>query len=257
MRPVASDTLRESPHYRRDAFRAGLERVGFAAGHAPKANPSPEDILVVWNRSPHNDLIATRYEAAGARVIVVENGYIGADRQGHHLYAMALGNHAGAGTWTCGPGDRFGQLGIHLLPWRRAGKEIVVLPQRGIGAPGVAMPRDWTDSVLTRLRKVTDRPIKVRMHPGKDRTDPFLDLKTAWAAVTWASGAGIKAIVYGIPVFHELPAWIGAPAAKLGIDTIEDPFLGDREPMLQRLSWAQYTLAEIQSGEAFKWLLAR
>jgi hypothetical protein len=72
--------------------------------------------------------------------------------------------------------------------------------------------------------------------------------------VTWGSGAGIKSIVAGIPVFHEMPNWIGAPAAKLGLDDIEQPFLGDRQPMLNRLAWAQWDLDEIASGEAISWV---
>jgi hypothetical protein len=256
MRPQAADTFRDSPYYRRDAFRAGLRRAGFDVGHQPKANPDPRDVLLIWNRSPANEVYASRYEKAGARVIVAENGYIGTDSDGHILYALALNQHLGAGKWRDGAGDRWGRLGLQLSPWRRSGTEIVVLPQRGIGAPGVAMPREWPLTIVERLRKVTDRPIRVRPHPGKEKTDPFFDLTSAWAAVTWASGAGIKSIVYGVPVFHELKSWIGAPAARFGIDNIENPFLGDRLPMLRRLAYAQWTLAEIQSGEAFSWLLS-
>lgn len=256
MKPRAADTLRDSPYYRRDAFRRGLQRVGFDVGHAPQSNPAQQDILLIWNRSPSNEPFAKRYEAAGARVIVAENGYIGADPDNHILYALALGQHLGAGTWRVGAGDRWDRLGLQLSPWHRGGSEIIVLPQRGIGAPGVAMPRDWPDQIVGRLRAVTDRPIRVRPHPGKDKTDPFFDLTKAWAAVTWASGAGVKSIVYGVPVFHELKSWIGASAARLGIDDIENPFLGDRLPMLQRLSWAQWTLSELESGEAFSWLLS-
>lgn len=75
--------------------------------------------------------------------------------------------------------------------------------------------------------------------------------------VTWASGAAIKAIIEGIPVFYEFNDWIGAPAARYGIDDTENPFLGDRNPMLHRLSWAQWTAEEIASGEPFKCLLNR
>ena len=52
----------------------------------------------------------------------------------------------------------------------------------------------------------------------------------------------------------DLKEWIGAPAATCNWD-IERPYLGDRDVMLHRLSWAQWTWDEISSGEAFKWLL--
>lgn len=81
------------------------------------------------------------------------------------------------------------------------------------------------------------------------------DLKDCWAVVTWSSGAAIKAIAAGVPAFHALPNWIGAPAAKPFGSDLENPFLGDRLPMFQRLAWAQWGLDEIASGEPFKRLL--
>ncbi len=80
-------------------------------------------------------------------------------------------------------------------------------------------------------------------------------MKNAYAAVTWASGAGIKAIVAGVPVFYEMPSWIGGPAAKFGIDEIDTPFFGDRLPMLRRLAWSQWGGEEVRAGEPFAWLL--
>lgn len=117
------------------------------------------------------------------------------------------------------------------------------------------MPRNWLNNILPRLAKTTGRPIKVRKHPGKNPTVPLEeDLNNAWAAVIWASGAGIKAICEGIPVFYDYKNWIGAKAATCNFD-IEKPYLGDRMEMLHRLSWAQWTWDEIENGEPFKWLL--
>lgn len=255
MRADASDTLRDTPHYRAEVFRRGLSRLGYRVGLPPKQNPDPQDVLLVWNRHGINDIHAQRYEAAGARVLVTENGYIGLDEAGNQFYALALRHHLGAGEWVAGPEKRWERLKIKLKPWRSDGREIVVLPQRGIGPKGVAMPTGWTEDVVRRLKLVTDRPVRVRLHPGKSRTDPWEDLSDAWAAVTWASGAGIKAIVHGVPVFHELPSWIGSPAAKFGVSHVESPFLGDRLPMLERLAHAQWSLQELGSGEPFRRLL--
>lgn len=254
-RREAALTFRPTLHYRREVFAEGLGRVGFTVG-APRKHPEPGDVLVLWNRNRAWESFARSYERAGARVIVAENGYLGRDAEGQQLYALALGQHNGAGAWPEGDGSRWERLGLELEPWRAVGEEIVVLPQRGIGAQGVAMPKTWAIDVVMRLRRITRRPVRIRPHPGKDRTDPGADLRRAWAAVTWGSGAGLKAIVHGVPVFHELKRWIGAPAARCGIDEIEAPFLGDRLPMLRRLAWAQWPLAELRSGDAFARLLA-
>lgn len=251
----AACLIRDLPHYRRDAFISGLTKAGFSVSPSASPTPRPDDLLVVWNRYGGVDRTANRYEAVGAQVIVVENGWAGCDQNGRQHYAIALHHHNGAGEWHVGEEDRWTPLGVETWPWRKTGSHVLVLPQRGIGPPGVAMPLDWVGSVLGRLRAVTDRPVKVRPHPGKERPPLDQDFTDAWAAVTWGSGAGIKAIIAGIPVFHELESWIGAPAARFGISDIESPFLGDRLPMLKRLAWAQWGVDDISAGEPFRWLV--
>lgn len=251
--PRACLFLRPSVSYRADAFRAGLKRLGFEIEQHYRRDPAPDDLLLLWNRNRGHEAIAEIYDRAGARVIIAENGYLGADDAGGKLFALALGQHNGAGRWHVGPEPR---RSFDLRPWREAGDHILVLPQRGIGGRGVAMPYAWPDQVKARLAQVTSRPIRIRKHPGAAKSDPWPDLEGAHCAVTWGSGAGIKAIAYGIPVIHELPSWIGAPAARLGLDKIEDCFTGDRGPMFHRLSWAQWTSAEIESGTAFDHLLS-
>jgi hypothetical protein len=230
-------------------FLGGLARLGYRQAPVPPSI-EPADLLLIWNRAGRWGDLAARYERAGARVIVAENGYTGGD-----LYALALGHHNGAGEWPVGDADRIALQALEIRPWRANGGAVVLLPQRGIGERGVAMPRGWVEDVTRRLRAHTDRPIRMRPHPGKGREHPAAALAGAWAAVTWGSGAGIKSILFGVPVFHELPQWIGAPAARFGIDAIETPFTGDRLPMLRRLSWAQWTPAEIEDGQAFAALL--
>lgn len=253
---TATVLIRPQPNYRRDAIWAGLERRGFKCTANVLRQPKPEDVLVIWNRYGGNQLVAGQYEAAGATVIVVENGWIGQDDRGLPHYAMCLKHHNGAGEWHVGDDDRWTRLNTTLSPWRSDGRHILVLPQRGIGPLGVGMPSNWVEDALGRLRAATKRLVRVRQHPGKTRPPLDPDFSGCWAAVTWGSGAAIKAIAAGIPVFYDMPNWIGGPAAVRGLDNIEQPFLGDRLPMLRRLAWAQWSVAEIRAGEPFKWLLA-
>lgn len=249
--PHANILLHQSSYYRREAFGQGLRLHGYHVINDRNAQPREGDVLVVWNRSNSVNNIARKYERRGGIVIVVENGYIGDTK------AMALWHHAGAGEWHVGEEDRWSQLGIEVKPWRTTGEHILVLPQRSIGEPGVAMPRNWTDSVVKRLKRITDRPIVVRKHPGKNvKRELDLDIRNAWCSCVWASGAGIKSIVAGVPVFHDFKKWVGGPAASCNWN-IEEPFLGDRGPMLHRLAWSQWSWPEIQSGVPFEYLLKR
>lgn len=247
--------IRRNWHERTDAFESGLRRLGFAITDNP-AHPGPDDILVLWNRFRRYEKDAKAHEAAGAAVLIAENGYIGRDAAGEKLIALARGHHNGAGIWPEPVGDRWGRFGIDLAPWRTSGEHILVLPQRGIGEEGVAMPHAWAREIEARLRKVTRRRIVVRPHPGLHNPPFEPDFSGAHAVVTWGSGAAIKAIAAGVPVFYEFDRWIGAPAARFGIDHLEEPFLGDRMPMFQHLAAAQFTMAEIAEGEPLRCLLA-
>lgn len=247
----ANILLHQSAHYRIDLYSKGFQSHGYTVIQDKNARPQPEDVLLVWNRNPANERMVKLYESVGALVLVTENGYLGKTK------ALAKWHHSGAGEWHVGEEDRFSRLGIEVKPWRTDGEHVLVLPQRSIGEIGVAMPRNWEAQLLPRLKKLTNRPIRIRKHPGKKDCVPIEeDLKNAWCAVVWASGAGLKAICQGIPVFHDYGKWIGAGGASCNFN-IESPYLGDRSAMLHRVAWSQWDWEEISSGEAFKYLLQK
>lgn len=245
--------IRDQPHYRSDAFRAGLRRAGYDVTAEWPQRGVTGDVLIIWNRYYEYAELARRFEKGGGLVLVAENGYLGVEWNGHRWYALSAHQHNGAGVWPRGDASRWERYGVELAPWRKPGREIVVLPQRGIGPPGVAMPDKWDTETCVRLAARTRRPVRVRPHPGQNRPDVSLeqDLANAWAAVTWGSGAAIKALAFGVPVFHDFPQWIGAPAARPLSADLEQPFRGDRLPMFHALAWAMWTVEEIASGDPF------
>lgn len=228
---------------------AGLRGLGFDLAELPKLDPTPDDVLVLWNRLSTLDPFARRYESAKAKVIIAEHGWIGKD-----TYTFCLNHHNGAGTWWVGSESRWPSFGIEVKPWRTNGEQILVVPQRGMGIPPVAMPREWTKDVTRRLSKLTSRKIVVR--DPADRIHPIEpEFRGCHAIVTWASGAGIKAIAEGYPVFYEMPQWVGAYAAIRGLDDLENPYLGERDTLFHKISWAMWRPDEIERGEPFKCLL--
>jgi hypothetical protein len=253
LRRVAN-LLRSNDHYRAHVFAAGLQRHGFVVEPKWQRSPLPEDALLIWNRTRGNEPIADIYERAGARVIIAENGFT-PPASGKH-YALFLDHHNGAGRWHVGDRPRHP---IPEKPWRSSGDHVLVLPQRGIGERGIAMPSTWARAVLDRLALITDRPIVLRPHPGHRKNgEPDslpAQLAEAHCAVTWGSGAGIKAMQAGIPVLHEFEQWIGGPGAARLDGQLERCDTPDRDLLWTRISWAQWTLEEIGSGEAFDRLL--
>lgn len=246
MRRCAS-LLRHGPHYRAEVFAEGLRRHGFQVERKWERKPRPEDALIVWNRTRGYESVVEIYQRAGARVIVAENGYIDRAPDGRKYYALALDSHNGAGRWFVGDRPRFE---IEEQPWRQDGRKVLVLPQRGIGQPGVAMPAPWPKAIVPRLREITSREIVFRPHPGHQKHSPAICFDDIWCAVTWGSGAAIKALRAGVPVFHDFPQWIGAVAAARLVDDLERCQTPSRRLLWTRVSWAQWTLDEIASGEA-------
>jgi hypothetical protein len=77
--------------------------------------------------------------------------------------------------------------------------------------------------------------------------------------MTWGSGAAIKALAMGVPVFYDFPCWIGGPSAMpiLGCDP-DKPLKDDKRRLaaFESIAYAMWRGSEIESGQAFATLLA-
>lgn len=258
----AINLLRADPDYHREDFSAGLRACGFELEERI-ASPQPEDLLLVWNRYGRDLAEAARFEAAGATVLVAENGYLGKLWRGAPWFALARTRHNGLGTWNEGGPERWDSWGVELAPWRTGGEEVLFLNARGIGADPVRQPPDFLARAIVQIGRLTRLPIRVRHHPGR-RTDAATPLEADWgkasACATWGSTAALKALLAGIPVFHGLRDWIGAPAARyLGTATDLDGRMDDERRLetFRRLAWAMWSRAEIADGSAIAYLLRR
>jgi hypothetical protein len=233
--------LRYTLPKRIEVFSEGLRRIGFDVRLGLPGEPVAGDVLVTWNRISAGDQAARRFEARGLPVLVAENAAWGNEFAGRQWYSLARNFHNTVGMFPMGDFSRWDDLRVLLRPWRDFGEEIVILPQRGIGPPEVAMPRGWE---LDAQRRCGGR---IRRHPGRTPGIALeVDLDAAHRVMTWGSGAAIKALLWGFPVVSEMPGWIGE----------QDNTDAGRLAMFRRLAWAQWTLDEIASGEPFARLLA-
>lgn len=247
--PRALNLLRSSIG-RRPSFDKGLKAAGFDLVDKV-SDPKPDDVVLTWNRQTGHHETAQRFESSGSRVVVAENGYFGKDWMGAEWFALALWHNAGAGDWKPEGPERWDMFHVELKPWR-FGSETIILGQRCIGEPGVRSPELWAETTKARIGG------RIRRHPGKDKAKPLEDdLRNARCVVTWNSGAALKAVLLGVPVFYEFEEWIGAEAGLPMSMWGHEPKRDDaaRLAMLRRLAWAQWTAEEIESGFPFKRLL--
>lgn len=248
--PTACLLLRDKPHYKRDAFAAGLAVTGWKVTQQPR--PEAGGLLVIWNRYGVNDDMARQYEAAGGHVLVAENGFLGRDEPGGPWYAISRGehHHGGAVARDLRSPD--------MRPWRASGDHILICAQRGFGSRLMACD-GWADRVAVELQSRTKRPVRLRRHPGNNApTVPLTDdLAGAHAAVIWSSNSGIAALLAGIPVFYAAPRWIAEEAAtRLAGADLEQPFLGDRTAGLANAAANTWSVEDIAKGLPFVALLS-
>lgn len=247
---------------RQEAFSDGLRAIGYKVVEGREATPtSPSDVLVTWNMHLGGTLPSIeRFKQAGAYVIVAEEGYT------RHLipkkyFQMALDGNNGSGWWYPKGPERWERLGIELSPWREDGAHVLVCTQRGMGGPLMREPRDFGQRIVNELRKITDREIIWRTHPGKNRAGPTLasQLEGAWACVVWASNCATQALVSGIPVFVSAPHHIMMMSCipELTSKWLEEPIMRDdwRDIAFEDMAWAQWTPKEISDGTAYRHLL--
>lgn len=241
---IAWLNLRHAVPERLEAFTKGFERLGYVVMHEmPRfVGRSTSDVFVSWNLIGTAKHVADMFQAQGRRVLVVENSTWGNSFAGKRWYTLCRDVHNTRSPLdgTIYDSARFDSLGVDLARFRDSG-ETIILPQRGIGPYGVAMPFNWTLKMSHRYQGARIRP-----HPGTKPCKPLAeDLANAGRVVTWGSGAAVLALMWGIPVTSCMPHWIAE----------QDNTERGRLEMFRRLAWSQVTLEEIANGAALERLI--
>ena len=148
-------------------------------------------------------------------------------------------------------GKRATKLGITLKPWRRDGRHVLFCPISPTwGAINGVDPVKFSADTLQLLRRLTDRPLKVRAKNSGQALAS--DLKNAWCLVTYSSNAAVEALIAGIPVFCR--GTCAASAMSSSLEFIDTPAMQERENWLGVLADNQWTLEEMRKGTAWEML---
>jgi hypothetical protein len=196
----------------------------------------------------------------GREFYYLDNAYFDKGRGDYYRIGHNRLQHDGIGSpdW-----ERFNRLGIEVKPWKRDGRNIIVCPQSDhfmthvAGIKGGATA--WLAETLVAIRKHSDRPIIVREWL-RDKTDLRgtlqADLQDAWCLVTHMSAAANEAILAGVPAC--VTGECAATCMSSPLHEIEKPYRPDvREQWAAVLAGQQWTLNEIEDGEALRGLHAR
>jgi hypothetical protein len=169
-------------------------------------------------------------------------------------------------------------LNIKLEADKRNGKHILVCVQRAGGwSMGKKDLGQWCLEVVNDIRRYSDRPIVLRLHPGDKKTlgaiPPAIkqlamrpditlspstkhineDLKNCWAVVNHNSSSIVAPLIQGYPAFITDP--IKSQCAEVshkGFRELENPSTFDRLKWLERISMFHWKFSELENGSAWK-----
>jgi hypothetical protein len=193
------------------------------------------------------------------------------------------------------PPDRWQRIqreqNIEIKDWRTSGEYILVVLQR----PGDSSLKNLLEKhgsyenfltfTLNEIKKHTDRPIRVRMHPlrqdrqlqvlknfnidisentlGSSQAAGLLeggdglykDFRDAYAVVGFNSNALTESICEGIPTFSMCSSSMAWDCSNKDLKHIENPKLFDRSQWLNNLGYCQWREDEISRGDPWYHLL--
>ena len=223
--------------------------------------------------------------AAGGRTVIADSNlflYRNRSNPGYWLRYSYDGIFANTGEYCdhAPDPDRWAQIqsqcGVQLQPWRQAGNHILLCLQRDGGWSMAGWDVvDWAMKNIIEIRKYSDRPIRIRPHPGDKKARKYCerimklcagrglkdigisseahslvqDFANCWTVVNHNSSPGVAAVIEGIPVILTDPDRSQArDVATRGIHRIENPLMPDRDAWIQRISQFHWSHAELQSG---------
>jgi hypothetical protein len=159
-----------------------------------------------------------------------------------------------------------------LMPWRSNGNHILIFCQRPKGWNLFGNDQDlWLQQTIENIRKYSQRPIRVRMHPGDGTKDKQIEklkkrygnlisisdeedirdaLKNCWCGIGYNSTPTSVAAIEGIPVFLQDPlnSW-AKDIAFTDFAQIENPPMPDRSEWVKKIANIHWSNDEVKSGK--------
>ncbi len=234
------------------------------------------DVAVVFGRGKHRvpaswprEAVIRNQVAHQRPYILLEKGFVKRDE---YFHVGWNGHNNNADFRNEGsPPDRWEKLGVELKPWDTGGDTVLLCGQ--VPWDSTVEHTDhrlWLRETYRALIRLSDAKVVFRPHPlGPSAADIFegnlsevslsdkdleADFARAWSIVTYNSTVGTDAAIAGKPVFVENDASMAWPVANRDILDIDVPKRIERQQWANDLAYAQWTLAEMESGECWEHL---
>ena len=263
------------------AMHAGIPGAGYKPLESYTVREAPDVAAVfgVYEKTdPYSAFVGRIAEVQhylGKRTLVLTKGFVKRDE----YYAVGWGGKKGWADFCSrnSPSDRAKALGVELKPWNLDGEHYLLIGQVPWGADTQHVQHfEWVANTLIRLRLITDTPVVFRPHPSMegDATELYNEMRSqgvivdtehkpiseslekAKIVLTFNSNVGVDALLAGKPVLAFDEGSMVYEASRHHVEYILDPGLIlaglDRQRWLNDLAYAQWTPAEMESGEAWR-----
>ena len=171
-------------------------------------------------------------------------------------------------------------LGMRLQPYKKghsSSQYILICCQRDGGWSMNGSPLlPWLVKTITHIKKYSDRPIRIRFHPGDKRQlehkralsryripnvsishheNIMQDFATAYCVINFNSSPTVAAAIEGIPTFVLDPARSqAAEVSHTKLEHLENLQDFDREKWVHKMAQMHWTLDELKDGTAWRHL---
>lgn len=252
----------------------GLRRCGVTSRIMPSVKYRTPDtqIAIFYGLSGRLLEIFNDYPAAGRKAVYVDLGYWGRKDggrfSGYHKMVVNSRHPTDYFQKIAHDSKRADLFRLSPLPWKRRGEHILItgMGPKGANAEGYR-PGEWEAMAVEQIRKVSNRPIVYRPKPNWANPDRLPGARMApsgqsleqalvgcHAVVAHHSNAAIEAIVAGVPAF--IVEGAAVPMAKTNLAEIEKPAYPEgRRQWVNDLAYTQWSIAEMQSGAAWAYLV--
>ena len=252
-----------------------INRFARGAGVAPTPiedwtyEQEPEKGLVLRGIMKHK--IMKRCWQEGRPFRYMDTGYFGnrpsaQNPNGWKWYHRIVNNDLQHGDIMLQSSDRWERLGIRIQPWRRDGRNIViVMPDEKACMFYDTTPEAWLESVENQIAGRTDRPLIVRQRvadPDARTRNPASSFDSVlkgdtFAVISFNSVAATEAVIAGIPAFVTAPCNAARPVANTDLSRIDDPWYPDQDLVHAwacHLAYGQWHISELEDGTALAML---
>lgn len=143
--------------------------------------------------------------------------------------------------------------------WKGFGKKILLIIPNPKACRFYGLDQQqWVENTTSKIQTQTKLPIEIRIKGSRSYRNTEYTIYDAfnsgvYATVAFNSIAALESVLYGIPAFVTVPC-AASPLSSTNLD-LSNPYFPEEKKILQhcyRLAYGQFTVDEIQSGEAWE-----